>query len=136
MSANFPWARLPKQDDLDLFGQRMVKALRLVASMKNNTHCVAGQMVELLGDAPSVRRFMLVAHAVASVWPEPVSVCPTCCNTVTQDEFLIAELLATSCVDDRPRFDHASQDFLNDEARNHLYVAMRHFLDALQPVDL
>lgn len=128
MSATLPWARLASRESLDEFGERMLVCLRLVASMKTNTHCVAGRLVEQLGDAPTVRRFMLVAHAIASIWPEPVSVCPTCCGVVTHDEYLVVQLFALTAADDRPMFDAIARDFLGDAERAHLYVSMQHFL--------
>ncbi len=127
-SHNMPWARLVAREHLDDFGERMLTCLRLVASMKTNTHCVAGRLVEQLGDAPTVRRFMLVAHAIASVWPEPVSVCPPCCGVVTHDEYLVIQLFALTTNNDRPAFDEIARDFLGDAERAHLYVSMQHFL--------
>ena len=128
MSATLPLARLASREQLDETGERMLICLRLVASMNTNTHCVAGRLIEQLGDAPSVRRFMLVAHAIASVWPEPVSGCPPCCSVVTHDEYLVVQLFALTANDDRPGFDTLSQDFLGDAERSHLYVSMQHFL--------
>lgn len=123
-----PWANLKTREQLDENEEKLLICLRLVAAMKSNAHCVAGRLVEQLGDAPTVRRFMLAAHAIASVWPEPVTVCPTCCSIVTHDEWLVLQLFGATADDNRPLFDALASDFMGDAERSHLYVSMQHFL--------
>lgn len=122
------WATMSTTHELGPFGQKLLKSLRLVPLLSRNAPCVAAKLVEELGDAPSVRKFMLVAHAIGAIWPEPVAVCLPCGCMMTHDEALILNLFGAVTQQDRPQFDAIAQDLLNDTERHHLYVSMHNFI--------
>lgn len=128
MTSNFCWASLPRTRDLEPFGSKMLRCLRLVPHLRRNASSAAAKMVEELGDAATVRKFMLVAHAIGAVWPEPLAVCTPCGCMVTHDEKLVLNLFATAVCEDRPGFDAHARDLLDESERNHLYVAMLNFI--------
>ncbi len=128
MTSPFCWAALPLTRDLEPFGSKMLRSLRLVPHLRRNASSTAAKLVEELGDAATVRKFMLVAHAIGAVWPEPLAVCTPCGCMVTHDETLVLHLFAAAVREDRPAFDQYAHDLLDEAERNHLYIAMLNFI--------
>ncbi len=128
MTMSFAWASMPTIAALDELGAHLLKSLRLVGMISRNAPDAGARLLDHWGDASAVRRFLLAAHSIGAVWPEPIAICPPCCGMMTHDEQLLLSLFDAALGCDRPRFDAHAQDLLDQSARDHLYVAMRHLV--------
>lgn len=102
-------------------GVRVIMALRLKIVCDKRGLDPIPPLTERMGGLAPALRMMHVTGLVASLWPEPFTLSPPCCQSLSHDEVLLGALAEAASTRDRARFDMDSHDMLNEEARDQLW---------------
>jgi hypothetical protein len=111
----------PSVAELPPTGSRLIIALRLFVIARRRGHCPLARLTERLGSSADARLAIHVAGIVGYLWPERFTVSPPCCTSLSFDEQLLAELACHVADGDRPAYDRASRELLNEDARDQLW---------------
>lgn len=122
-------ARLP-MGNLSDEGVRVVMATRLKIICDRRGIDPIPPLTERMGGLAAALRMMHVTGLVATLWPDPFTLSPPCCQSVSHDEALLGNLAEYAAQRDRVRFDCEARDLLNEDARDQLWRD----LAALHPV--
>jgi hypothetical protein len=111
----------PRISDLLPSGARLVMALRLTVLTRRRDLDPLPILEERLGCPARARQALHIVLLAGDVWPERFTMSPPCCGTMSHDEQLLGVMADHAATGDRPSFDRAAGDLLNEDARDQLW---------------
>ncbi len=108
----------PRLDSLVAAAAQAVMAVRIDVICRRRGIDPVPALVQRLGSAAMARRATHFVDVIGAAWPEPFTLSPPCCRTLSHDELLLGTMIEAAGLDDRRWFDRVCCDLLDDDSRD------------------
>lgn len=124
------FSALPAVRDLPAAPAQAILALRYAILCRRLGQDPLPELERRWGHSAAARRFTVLVEVIGTMWPEPFAVAPPCCQKLSFDEALLADMVTSARIDDRRRFDLQSAEMFGSDARDMLFSCLRNFIHA------
>jgi hypothetical protein len=122
IAEHFPFfTARPLMVDLQPVGQRLIMALRLTVLAQRREVDAQAVLRERFGCANAARQALHIIYLAGDLWPERFTMSPPCCRTLSHDEALLGAMAGHVAAANRPAYDQAACDLLNEDIRDQLW---------------
>ncbi len=126
--------RLAKPQDflmLPLPALHVIMASRLCVICAKGDQDPTPALEQRFGSVLAAKRFRVLVMAIDQAWPEPFLISRPCCQKMTPDEAMVAELTVALGQANCAAYDLVARDMLSAETREQLHIRFSAFLRAL-----
>lgn len=113
----------PRMESLGPVGGRFVHALRLIALHERLGRDPVPELAVRLGGVEIAAKALILAHAIAAVWPENIHVSRFCCRLLSHDEATIGAFVDAAARGDRVGFEAAVTGLVRADRAPRLWEA-------------
>ncbi len=112
------WLMRPtRARDVDPSAMALVMATRIAVAYQRRGADPLPHLARRTGCAAAAAKLLHCIHVTGTAWPEPFCLSPPCCRSLSHDEATLAALVESVVANDRPGFDAASRDLIDEDGR-------------------
>ncbi len=111
----------PRIERLGPIGGRFVHALRLIALHDRMGRDPVPELATRLGSVDVAAKALILAQAIAAVWPEDIAVSRFCCRLLSHDEATIGAFVDAAAEGDRRGFEAAFDGLIRPDRAHRLW---------------
>lgn len=120
----------PRVERLGPIAGRFIHALRLIAVHDRVGRDPVPELAARLGSVEVAAKALLMAQAIAAVWPENIAVSRFCCRLLSHDEATIGAFIDAATEGDRRGFEAALDGLVRAEGAYRLWESALALADA------